>query len=369
MLLAFSHTFSHADDQLAKALEAIRGVESNGIGHQSAVQAMKTLNAATADQLPAILNAMDGANQLSTNWLRSAVVSIVGRSKDLPRKSIEEYFNDESHSAMGRLLAFELLTSGDDELADQIIPTLIDDPSLPLRHKAVSALVESAESLVESDPAGAIGNLGYALSKARDIAQVQSIAEKLHELGINVSLQDQLGFVTTWYIVGSFDNKDMAGFDIAHGPEEALELIDIDATYKDVDGRDTTWREITTGHETAVVDLNSLIGKVKGATAYALGSFKAERARSAEIRIGTANATKIWLNGELVMSNEIYHNSNSIDKFTGPVNLKKGDNQILIKVCQNEQTERWAQDWQFQLRVCDETGKAITQSKPRGKKY
>jgi hypothetical protein len=29
---------------------------------------------------------------------------------------------------------------------------------------------------------------------------------------------------------------------------------------------------------------------------------------------------------------------------------------VLIKLCQNEQTDDWAQSWSFQLRVCDLTG-------------
>jgi hypothetical protein len=41
------------------------------------------------------------------------------------------------------------------------------------------------------------------------------------------------------------------------------------------------------------------------------------------------------------------------------VSLERGLNQVLIKVCQNEQTDDWAQDWVFQLRVCDDTGGGI----------
>ena len=36
-----------------------------------------------------------------------------------------------------------------------------------------------------------------------------------------------------------------------------------------------------------------------------------------------------------------------------------GTNVILLKICQNEQTESWAQDWEFQLRVCDGLGTAV----------
>jgi hypothetical protein len=31
----------------------------------------------------------------------------------------------------------------------------------------------------------------------------------------------------------------------------------------------------------------------------------------------------------------------------------------LLKICQNEQTEEWAQNWAFQFRVCDAIGTAV----------
>jgi hypothetical protein len=40
--------------------------------------------------------------------------------------------------------------------------------------------------------------------------------------------------------------------------------------------------------------------------------------------------------------------------------LKKGTNKILVKTCQNEQTESWAQDWKLQIRITDTAGKALS---------
>ena len=48
-----------------------------------------------------------------------------------------------------------------------------------------------------------------------------------------------------------------------------------------------------------------------------------------------------------------------MDQYAGAGELKQGKNVILLKICQNEQTEDWAQDWKFQLRVCDPTGRAV----------
>ena len=44
------------------------------------------------------------------------------------------------------------------------------------------------------------------------------------------------------------------------------------------------------------------------------------------------------------------------------IDLKKGKNTILVKACQNEQTEEWTVQWEFQLRVCNQSGVAILAS-------
>jgi hypothetical protein len=37
---------------------------------------------------------------------------------------------------------------------------------------------------------------------------------------------------------------------------------------------------------------------------------------------------------------------------------------LLLKVCQNEQTDSWAGDWKFQARISDATGGAIVLQQP-----
>ncbi len=346
-----------ADDLLQRALSSVRSVDVNGQGHAAAVPAMKIINTAAIEQVPEILLGMDGANRLATNWLRSAVLSIVDRGGELPRAKIETYFAETTHSHLGRLLAFDLLTENDQALAEKIIPTLSDDPSLPLRAKAIEWQIKQAE--LATQPVEKVGLLATALDKARSIEQVQKIAKLLGDNGIAVDLQKQLGFLKSWHLVGSFDNQKQAGFDVAYGPEKELPKIDLAASFTNLAAEDANWTLHTSNSTVGVLNLNQLIGKIKGATVYATTTFDADQAQTVELRIGTPNATKVWVNGALVMSNEIYHNSNSIDKFSGTANFKAGKNEILLKICQNEQTEPWAQDWEFQLRVCDATGKAI----------
>lgn len=352
----------NANDAIDDAINDVLSVEENGKGHVEAVKAMKTLQSATQADIPRLLSGMDKANKISANWLRGVIVATMQRDGEFPTAKVTEYFNDASHSHRGRLMAFELLCENDDEFAEKTIPTLISDTSLPLRRMGVDWYIKQAEESEEVQ--ASMGALGYALEKARDIDQVMKISEMMGEKGISIDLQSQLGFINHWHIVGNFNNKDEGGFDVAYGPEKKLGEINVaEDIYEDLNGDKVSWSPCTTIDPTGVVDLVDKIGPIKGVTAYAYATFNAAEAREVDIRVGCINAHKVWVNGELVMSNEVYHNGMSADKFSSSANLKEGENVILIKVCQNEQREPWAQDWQFQVRVCDETGKAIKPAK------
>jgi hypothetical protein len=92
---------------------------------------------------------------------------------------------------------------------------------------------------------------------------------------------------------------------------------------------------------------------------YLLTGFQSPTSRRVELRLGTDNAWKLWFNGELQFSRNEYHRGKALDQYRIPVTMKPGNNVILLKVCQNEQTEDWAQDYQVQLRVCDSNGRGI----------
>ena len=48
-----------------------------------------------------------------------------------------------------------------------------------------------------------------------------------------------------------------------------------------------------------------------------------------------------------------------MDQHVGRGRLRAGDNTVLVKVCQNDQDQAWAQEWPFQCRLCDATGGAL----------
>ncbi|GIT28635.1 MAG: hypothetical protein Ct9H300mP1_06810 [Planctomycetaceae bacterium] len=87
--------------------------------------------------------------------------------------------------------------------------------------------------------------------------------------------------------------------------------------------------------------------------------FESKTPRSIQFRLGTPNAWKLWINGRQVFANEEYHRGMKLDQYSVPVTLRAGSNTILLKICQNEQDQSWAQRYQFQVRTCDVSGIAV----------
>jgi hypothetical protein len=350
-----------ASPDLAPYVAALRNVQPEGKGHRAASSAWAELaRQADADDLPLLLEAIDGATPLASNWLRAAVDAVAERELEktgrLPIAALERFLNQKQHDPRARRLAFEWIARVDPAAPDRLIPTMLDDPSLELRRDAVARLLASAEKAqADQKPDQAIATFRQALDAARDLDQVKQITESLGKLGHGVDLAHHYGFIQDWWLVGPFDNHGGKGFDQVYPPEAA---VDFAATYS-TPGGTLAWKRHHTDDEYGAVDLNKAIGKHMGAAGYAAAEFQSAAGGPIEIRVGSENAVKIWLNGKLLASSEAYHSNVAIDQYVGRGELKPGRNLILVKVCQNEMTVEWAQNWMFQLRASDASGKAV----------
>jgi hypothetical protein len=353
---------AHAGD-LDGSLAKIRAVGAKGEGHQTAISALKDLRETSTKDLMTILSAMDGANKVACNWLRSVAESAVERGTSqgqaLPVKDLEAFLADRKHSPLGRRFAYELITSVDPSAETRLLPGFLNDESMELRRDAVALLLKGADAAEKggnTDEAKKINMAAY--QAARLPEQVKAIAEKLGKLGVEVDFATHFGLVQNWHAIGPFDHTDSKAFDVAYPPEKAVNLAE------KLQGKngEVAWVPVVTKKQDGVVDLNELLGKEKFAIAYAFNEFESDKDQDIEIRYGCINGSKVWVNGELVAANDVYHTGQEIDQYRGKAKLKKGKNQILVKVCQNNQTEQWAQDWQFLLRVCDSLGTAVLSS-------
>lgn len=342
-----------ADDPAA----ALLAVGPEGKGNAAASAAWKELVAtATPAQWPDILAVMDKANPLSLNWLRGAVYTLADREKSagrpLPMEGLTTFLKNTAHGGAGRMLAADLIRQSDPAAWAVLMPGFLEDPESMLRREPVAELLTTATAAKDR------AALLKALHAARDQDQVRAATDELRALGETVDLPRHYGFLLDWKVAGPFDNKSRKGFDTVFPPEKS---VDLKATYPAVeeDAPAVKWQEFTGQDEFGVIDFNKPLGMKKEVTAYAVTTYTSPEARDAEIRIGCKNGWKVWLNRELLFGQDEYHRGMKIDQYRLPVKLKAGANEILVKCCQNEETETWTVEWEFQLRVCDASGTAL----------
>ncbi|MCA9081029.1 MAG: hypothetical protein KDA58_10755 [Planctomycetaceae bacterium] len=339
-------------------IATITQVGARGEGHAAATAAVRELetSAQAADLVP-LLKAMNSAAPLPANWLRGAFEAAADRAlsaNSLPTADLDAFVRDRSNTPRVRRLAYEWLLKGDPEAETRFLPTLLDDPSAEMRRDAVARLIGQAREQTGDE---ALKLWRQALSGAVDEDQVDAIAKALKELDVPFNRVQHFGLLVDWHVIGPFDNVDQKGFPVAYPPEEQ---VDLNAEYTGKLGP-VTWQQLHSDEADGAFDIAKLTEPHKGAIDYLYTEFKAGEELPVEFRLATANAWKLWVNGELVFAREEYHRGMRFDQYIVPGKLQAGKNTILLKVCQNEQDQDWAQRWAVQFRVCDVTGKAVHQ--------
>lgn len=304
-----------------------------------------------AEYVVPCLAAFADATPAGANWLRSGLDRAAERlGQSLSVEELAGVVADQSRPVKPRMLAFSWLTAREPARASKLLDTMLDDPAADLRREAVDKFLDSASG---ADEPAAKQIHRQALTAARDVDQVERIAQWLAEHGETVNLAEVLGFVRQWKISETFDNRQGIGFATTYPPEIAAGAADT-----------AGWKEIASTDRLGAIDLNAALGATKGVAAYALADVVLQTAGAAEVRIGSPCAVKVWVNGVPVMTHEIYHASEAVDQYVATADFRAGTNTILVKCCQNEQTEAWAADWKFQLRICDRLGRPLA-SQPK----
>ncbi|HMC66516.1 MAG TPA: hypothetical protein VKI65_16395 [Gemmataceae bacterium] len=342
-------------------LERIKAVSREGEGNVEAAKAWKELVQIGPRALIDILVALDDADPEAANWLRSAVDAIAERAlaanRPLPAAKLEAFVKDTGHSGGARRLAYEWLTRVDTGAPSRLLPGMLHDPGSELRRDAVAMAIRDAQKLLErGEKNTARDAFRKTFAAARDKDQVDLLAKELKPLGVEVNLVAHFGFIQKWLLIGPFDNSAGSGFAKTLPPEKRIELSE---RLEGKKGMPLRWSEHTTTDPYGTVDLNKALGKHMGVIGYGYAAVESPSERPVELRATSNNAVKIFLNGREIFFREEYHHGMRMDQHVGKAKLKAGRNEILIKVCQNEQKEDWAQNWSFQLRVCDALGGAV----------
>lgn len=352
--------------EVGSLLTRIKGVGREGAGNVEAGKAWRELVKAGPEALPQILTGLNDADPTAANWLRAAVEVMADQAlasgKGLPTDKLEAFVKDVKNAGPARRLAFEQLSRGDPSAPDRLLPGMANDPGPELRREAVDRLLAAAKKIFDQDDKDqASAQYQKILEVARDQDQVKLVAGQLKKLGTEIDLTKHFGFITDWMVLGPFDNTGGKGFHTTFSPEKDNKLRN---GHEGKGGKKIDWGHHVSTMPLGMVDFNKVIktdeeARLKEVVAYARALVESPKERPVEIRCGSNNAVRIYLNGKEVYFREEYHHGFEMDQHVARGVLKAGNNEILIKVCQNEQNEPWTQLWSFQARVTDHLGAPV----------
>src|SRR5690606_14900488 len=96
-----------------------------------------------------------------------------------------------------------------------------------------------------------------------------------------------------------------------------------------IDGKTYTWKEVKAQND--IVDLHALHDTLDFVSAYGWVEFRSDENKKTLLGVGSDDGVKVWVNGELGHDNWAPRGLTQ-DNDLVPVSLKKGKNQLLIKV-------------------------------------
>lgn len=350
---------SHPHSSIAserKIIEAFTSIGPKGTGNERAAEIMPLIKGLDSSSILPLLHAMNQANSLGDNWIRASISEIIDQSakSSFPETAILAFTKNPKNIGSSRRTAFELLRDHDPELAISIVAGFINDPEPSLRREAVAQLLHKANSSENEKDSRLLYE--KVLLYGRDVSQIKEASSALNEMGESIDLIELMGFLVNWELIGPFDNSKRSGFEMTFPPEKTQK---VQSLYKGKNG-DIRWSSFSSKDPLGMVNINELYGEIKEVLAYAKTTFNSSSSRLAQFRIGSKNAWKIWLNGNLLFARDEYHRgSTRVDQFIVEGELKKGQNVVLLKVCQNEQTQSWTKQWEFCLRITDPAGAPI----------
>ena len=209
------------------------------------------------------------------------------------------------------------------------------------RPQAVVPLLGAITDLwdVIDDRAALARFLDGAATSARARADVRARAAWLRSLLLDRAGQaseaskqrQELGLLTSFWVAGPFDNEGRTGHATVYAPEKQLVgPIDTNARF---DGKERAvgWRLMPAIAAQGMVSLDAMLRPDTNVTAYLTTMVHVPKATRAAVRVGSAGAVKVWVDGALALSRDVYRPVR-IDQDAAAVQLRAGWNRVTVKL-------------------------------------
>ena len=147
-----------------------------------------------------------------------------------------------------------------------------------------------------------------------------------------------MGFLSSFLVAGPYDNEGGTGFDTPYPPEDISALGANLEAKAGGDRAETDWREMPgqVSHM-GYNHLEALFEPRAGACGFALTSIESTKKGRAVLRVGSGGAFKAFWNGAPALEDPQYRGPDP-DRFAAAVEVNKGPNQLLVKVCSDDQS-------------------------------
>lgn len=178
------------------------------------------------------------------------------------------------------------------------------------------------------------------LASALDHARA-SMALHLGDRATADRITKELGYLTDWMVLGSLDNERGAGFAKVEDPEKGFDPQQRVAGKE----REARWRRSPiTNPPLGIVALDSLLRPNEQAAAYLRTTFRAREKGTIVLRLGSAEAVKLWLDGKPILAKNV-RRPHRPEQDAVLATIEAGAHELLAKVCTQEK------DWAFSCRV------------------
>lgn len=365
LLLAFWPGAPARADDVDGLLRDMRAVSKEGAGSPAARAAWDRLVARGPSVLPRLLEAMDSPDAVVANWLgtafdRVAEAALKAGGKGIDAGALLDFAADAGRQGRARRLALEVVERLRPGTQKRLLAGWMNDPEF--RYDAVAQRLEGLEREKGLPRKKAVAGYREAFAATREPDQARRAAARLKALGVEVSVAEHLGFLADWFAIGPFDANGMKGFKSVYPPEKK---VDLGEELEGKDGKKLRWKryrvqELPGGRFPILVSLREPLGDADDAVAYAHSAIRVGAARDVEFRGAGDDNLTVWVNGERLFGFEEYRNGVRLDRHRFRTRLRAGVNTVLVKVCQAPLDPTSPEpNWEFLLRVTDETGKGI----------
>ncbi len=327
--------------------------------HADQAQAKKTIASFLAgstghDDGALLCTAMAGGSDLERRAAAQALLLLADKlepGQALYQQLLQRLLSEPIGVLNQQQLLYRLSRSGSDALLPKVKslfyePALMQAASTYILAAAFKKAGEKNSSSAKEWLALAAPFSPHRYAVDRVLKAMEAAGEKWDTASLTAASR-RAGFISSWWIAGAFPNVNNQAEKTVYFPERRIDFSQIQL----FDSLSANWQKVKPAGLYPLIPFADLFGK-KQAAAYAWAEITVSQDQPVILKAGSNDGIALWLNGDQIYENMIPRTL-TIDEDVVRAKLKKGKNQILLKV------PNQGGNWEACLRVCDESGRPL----------